>query len=52
MEHRHRSSPEALLDRLDRLLAASDVPASPSFAEDLNDSDYTLQHEEYRQVNR
>ena len=46
----HHNSPEALLDRLDGLLAATEVPASPSYAEDLNDSEYTVQHEQFRQV--
>ena len=49
MDH-HINSPEALLDRLDGLLAATAVPASLSYAEDLNDSEYTMQHELYRQV--
>jgi 2-polyprenyl-3-methyl-5-hydroxy-6-metoxy-1,4-benzoquinol methylase len=43
-------NPEALLSRLDGLLAAADVPALPSYAEDLNDSNYTLQHEEFREL--
>ena len=42
------NSPQVLLDRLDRLLA--EVPASPCYAEDLNDPDYTLQHEQFDQV--
>ena len=46
----HHNSPEALLDRLDGLLAVAEVPASPSYGEDLNNSEYTVQHEQFRQV--
>ena len=46
----HHNSPEALLDRLDGLLAATEVPASPSYGEDLNDSEYTVQYDQFRQV--
>ena len=42
------NSPQALLDRLDHLLA--EVPASPSCTEDLNDPDCTLQHEQWQKV--
>ena len=46
----HHNSPEALLDRLDGLLAATEAPASPPYGEDLNDSEYTVQYDQFRQV--
>ena len=40
LDMEYHNSPQVLLDRLDRLLA--EVPASPCYAEDLNDPEYTF----------
>ena len=42
------SASSELLDKLDELLTTA--PSLPCYSDDLNDPDYTLQHEQYHKV--